>query len=135
MEIYNLPDDIKVFGMQVKSFPAGIGEAFEALVKIISEGFNRSFFGISHMTEKGEIIYVAAAEESFEGEAEKYNCHRYLIEKGEYLVEVVRDWRKKTDCIKDVFHDMMQDSRFDNTKPCIEWYKNDDEMLCMLKAA
>ena len=133
MEIYNLENDIKVFGMQVKSFPAGIGEAFEALVKMISEGFNRSFFGISRITEKRQVIYIAAAEESFEGEAEKYNCDRYVIEKGEYLMVLVRDWRKKTGCIKDVFHEMMQDTRFDNTKPCIEWYKNDEEMLCMLK--
>ena len=119
--------------MQVKDFPAGVGEAFEALVKMISEGFNRSFFGISRITEKGQVIYIAAAEESFEGEAKKYNCDRYVIEKGEYLMVLVRDWRKKTGCIKDVFHEMMQDNRFDNTKPCIEWYKNDDEMLCMIK--
>ena len=48
---------------------------------------------------------------------------------------LVRDWRKKTGCIKDVFHEMMQDNRFDGSKPCIEWYKNDEEMLCMLKTA
>ena len=27
----------------------------------------------------------------------------------------------------------MQDERFDKTTPCVEWYKNDDEMVCMLK--
>lgn len=31
MEKYNLPDDVKVFGVQVKTFPHGIGEAFDGL--------------------------------------------------------------------------------------------------------
>ena len=40
---------------------------------------------------------------------------------------------KKTDSIKDVFGEMMKDSRVDKTKWAVEWYKNDDEMMCMLK--
>jgi hypothetical protein len=27
----------------------------------------------------------------------------------------------------------MKEENLDKTKPCVEWYKNDDEMLCMLK--
>ena len=34
---------------------------------------------------------------------------------------------------KDVFHEIMQDERADHTKPAVEWYKNDDDMLCMVK--
>jgi len=133
MEKYNLPGDIKVFGMQVKTFPEGIGEAFETLVNIISNGYDRSYYGISYMTKEGVIIYIAAAEEKYEGEAEKYHCERYIIERGEYLTVRIRDWRRKTDCIKDVFHEMMQDSRIEKTSTCLEWYKDDDEMLCMIK--
>ncbi len=134
MEICNLKDEVKVLGVRVKTFPLGIGDAFEKLIKVLPEGLDRSYYGIAYMTEDGEIVYKAAAEERYEGEAEKYSCEEYTIEKGNYLMEVVRDWRKKTDCIKDVFHEMMQDNRFDNTKPCIEWYKNDDEMVCMIKS-
>jgi hypothetical protein len=32
-----------------------------------------------------------------------------------------------------VFHEIMRDGRVDKTKPCVEWYKNDDEMMCMIK--
>ena len=42
-------------------------------------------------------------------------------------------WRTKTDCIKDIFHEIMQDERAGHTKPAVEWYKNDDEMMCMVK--
>jgi len=33
MENYNLKDNLKVFGLQVKTFPLGIGETFDDLVK------------------------------------------------------------------------------------------------------
>ena len=135
MEIYNLQHDVKVFGFQVKSFPGGIGEAFESLIKRIPGGFERPYYGISYMDKGGQMIYIAAALEKYDGEGEKYNCERHIIEKGEYLGVAVHDWRENTDCIKDVFHEIIQDSRVDKTKPAVEWYKNDDEMVCMVRTA
>ncbi|CAA9532092.1 MAG: hypothetical protein AVDCRST_MAG96-3633 [uncultured Segetibacter sp.] len=133
MEKYNVLNDVKVFGVQVKTFPEGIGEAFDDLLKMLPEGFNRSFYGISEMTEKG-FVYKAVAEEKHDNEANIYNCERSIIEKGEYLVAPVRDWRKKTDSIKYVFQEMMHNSSVDKTRPCIEWYINNDEMWCMVKS-
>jgi hypothetical protein len=134
MQTYHLPADRAVFGRPVTTFPEGIGEAFEALVKKIPGGFNRSFYGISYMA-SGHMVYIAAAEEREPGEAEKYDCERYTIEKGDYLAIPVMDWRSKTDSIKDVFHELMQDSRVNASKPAVEWYKNDDEMWCMIRMA
>ena|ERR1022692_2612946 len=133
MEKYSLQDDLKIFGVQVKSFPQGIGKAFEALIKMISGTFDRDYYGISYITDDGRIFYYAAAIEKHEGEAEKYNCERYIIEKGGYLSMTVNDWRRKTGSIKDIFHEIMQDSRVDKTKPAVEWYKIDEEMMCMIK--
>ena len=133
MEIYDLSHDVKVFGSLVTKFPNGIEEAFQSLVKMVPGGFERDYYGISQMGKDGQMLYYAAALEKYEGEAEKYNCERYIIEKGEYLGVAVHDWRKKTDCIKDVFHEIIQDSRVDKTKPAVEWYKNDDEMVCMVQ--
>jgi len=133
MEIYNVVNDIKVFGFQVKSSPREIGEAFESLIKMVPGGFERPYYGISYMDKDGQMIYNATTLEKYEGEAGKYNCKRYTIDKGEYVAITVHDWRKKTDCIKDVFHEIMQHSRVDKTKPAVEWYKNDDEMMCMVQ--
>jgi len=132
MKTVSLPNDIKVFGMQVKTFPLGISEAFDKLVKMIPGGFNRSFYGISYM-EEGKMIYYAAAEELDPGEAEKYSCKRLTIEKGEYLTEALNNWRSKTDQIKDIFSQLVNDERADKTKPGVEWYKDENEMLCMIK--
>jgi predicted transcriptional regulator YdeE len=135
METFTLKEDLRVLGVKVTTIPKGIGEAFDALVKMLPGGFDRSYYGIAEMNHKGEMIYKAAALEKYDGEAEKYNCERFTIEKGEYLAVTLRDWRKKTDSIKSVFQKMIEDNRVDKRKPCIEWYKNDDEMICMVKVA
>ncbi len=132
MEKYNLKDDVKVFGTTVKTFPAGVGEAFDSLVKMIPGGFNRPYYGIAEMN-GSKMNYYATALETFDGEAEKYHCEEHIIEKGDYLGETVKDWRNKTDCIKDVFKDILRDGRVDATKPAVEWYKDNEEMVCMVK--
>ena len=133
METYKIKNDLKVFGKEVTTFPLGVKEAFSALLEMLHDGFKRSYYGLSYTDEKGKIIYMATAEEKHQGEAEKYNCERYVIEKGEYLAVAIDNWLKKIDCIKDVFHDMMEDNRADKSKPVVEWYKTETEMFCLVK--
>jgi hypothetical protein len=131
MITYKLNEDLPVLGFQVKNCDV-IGEAFEMLVNMLLGGFDRSYYGISEMTKDG-MIYKATAQENFKGEAEKYHCERFTIEKGEYLAITLRDWRKNTSSIKDIFQEILQNPLANKTKSCIEWYKNDDEMVCMVR--
>jgi hypothetical protein len=130
MDKFNLKQEIRVFGFQVSNCPEGIGEAFNDLVDRVGGGFRRQYYGISQMKD-GCCIYRAAAEATFEGEGRQFGLEEFEIEKGEYLAVIIRDWRKKTESIKDVYHEMVRDNRVDCTKPFIEWYKDDDEMICM----
>jgi hypothetical protein len=130
---YRIKNDISVFGRSVPTFPQGIKEAFTALFEMLPDGMNRSYYGISYMDETGRIIYKVETEEKSEGEAEKYNCKRYVIEKGDYLAVTLNNWRSNTDCIKDIFYQMMTDDRADKMTPVVEWYKSDNEMLCLVK--
>jgi hypothetical protein len=132
MEKFNLQNDVKIFGVQVKTFPSGVGEAFESLIKMLPKGDQRSYYGIAEF-KNGSMHYYATSEETFPGEGEKYNCDSLTIEKGEYLAEALHGWQTKTDCIKDVFHEILKDERVDHTKPAVEWYKNDEEMFCMVR--
>jgi len=133
METYDLKKDLKVFGKEVKTFPQAVKEAFSSLLNMIPDGFKRSYYGLSYMDDKGKMVYIATAEEKDEGEAEKYNCERYTVEKGEYLAVTLDDWLKKVDCIKDIFHEIMEDDRADKTRPVVEWYKTETEMLCLVR--
>ncbi len=132
METYTIPEDIKVFGLQVKNFPDGIGEVFHKLVNSLPAGDTRPYYGISQMTDKG-FSYVAAALETKEGEAETYACERYTIPKGDYISVRVEDWPEKTKTINGIFAEMFKDPRAEMSKPCIEIYKDRKEMFCLVR--
>ncbi len=133
METLTIATDLQVFGTLVNSFPLGVDEAFAQLMEMVPDAEKRSCYGISSMNENGGVLYFAAIEEQEPGEAEKYKCERRIVSKGGYLAVTVLDWLQKTHCIKDVFHDMMQDERFAHDTPCVEWYKNAREMVCLLQ--
>jgi hypothetical protein len=131
MEIYSQPEDITVFGIQVKTFPTGIPEAFDSLMKIF--GNSRTYYGLSWFAEDDSIKYYAMVSETIPGEAKQYDYDTLLVRKGKYRTETIYNWLSKVDSIKEVFHGLMPGNRPDKDHPCVEWYKSDDEMLCMVK--
>jgi predicted transcriptional regulator YdeE len=132
MESYYLPEDVKVYCTTAKTFPDGIQEAFITLEKMLSKE-GRTFYGISHGSKDGSIIYKAAVSESFEGEAEKYGFEKYIIKKGEYSTETIFDWRNKMESIGPTFQKLLANPRLDKTSSCVEWYKSDKELMCMVR--
>jgi predicted transcriptional regulator YdeE len=131
MELYNLPEDLNLIGKQVETFPNGIKEVFEDLVKDF--GADRDYYGISWFGEHGEILYYAMTRPAPAVEARE-DLVTIMIPEGDYLAETIHDWMSKTDCIKDAFHEMLMDRKPSLTHPCIEWYKSDTEMVCMVRA-
>ncbi len=132
METYNLPEDVKVFSTTAKSFPEGVQEAFITLEKMLSKE-GRTFYGISYGSKDGTIIYKAAVSESFEGEAEKLGFEKFIIKKGEYATETILNWRKKMESIGPTFQTLLADPLLDKTSYCLEWYKSEKELMCMVK--
>lgn len=133
MEIIPLKKDIKVFYSDVPGFPNGIKEAFDELYQ---KGGGRDYYGISYMDEQGKVIYKAAAAEQYDGEGKELGFEKAMsIQKGDYLTLTYRNWMQAPHKIKDYFEQLMQDPRFDDTHPCVEWYKSDDEVWIMVKAA
>ena len=132
MEKYHLEKDLKVFGVTVDTFPNGIAEAFDKLVNMLPEKDERPYYGISQCI-NGKMDYLAAALETYEGEGEKYGCRNYTIEKGDYVLDSLQDWKTKTEQIKGIIEQIITDERVDRRKPAIEIYKNSKEMVCMVK--
>ncbi len=133
MKNYFLNDDIKIFCVTAKSFPEGIMEAFTTLEKMLPTINGRIFYGISYKNKDGSIGYKAAVAESFEGEGEKYNCETFIITRGEYLTETIMNWRNNIPAIGSAFQMLLSDPRLDNSFPCVEWYKSDVEVMCMVR--
>ena len=95
-------------------------------------GDGHAFYGISWM-DGDTVVYYAMAEEAFPGEGDRYEYESLTIEKGVYRTETIYDWMGKTDSIKDVFLDLTVNITPDKNHPCVEWYKSDEEMVCMVR--
>jgi len=116
MEIQTLKDDIKVFYIKAESFPAGIKAAHQKLHSLLPATDGRKFFGISYPERTGSIIYKAAVEESYPGEAEKLGCETFVIKKGDYLSKSLTDWRKDETAIAKTFQKLLSDPRLDKKR-------------------
>ena len=134
MDHYTVEDDLKLLGMQVKSFPVGIPETFDKLHNTLPHGNERDYYGISHFGKEGQIVYYTAASTRPDDKNQSSDFKPLTIDRGEYYTITLQDWKTKTDLIKDIFHHMMQQDTVDNKSNCIEWYRTDKEMLCMMKA-
>ena len=133
MQTFNLREDIDIFGFVVKDFPGGVGKAFDQLMAMVAEDSDRAYYGISYMDERGKVVYIAAVEDRNDGMSERNNCQKFTIHKGMYVAHEILNWMQDTGKIRDTFHEMIDQHGVDLTKPCIEWYKNDNEMVCMMK--
>jgi len=133
MEKFTLEDDIKVFCETAKSFPDGIMEAHKELESIISCSKQRRYFGISSRNAKGIITYDAAAEEIYQGEAEELGCEKFVIESGQYISLLIENYISDVSAIVKAFQLLMAYPGIDPQGYCIEWYLNENDVMCMVR--
>lgn len=133
MEKYELTEDVKLICASAASFPDGIMDAFNKLEDALPNCSERTWYGLSRMNEKGQIIYKAASIELNEGEAEQTDFEAYTLSKGTYLAETIIEWRKNIPKMGQIFSELLSDPQLDKTSYCVEWYKSDAEVLCMVK--
>lgn len=132
MDKYELDNDINVMYVQASSFPAGIEAAYRELEKKLPNINNRTFYGISHESENGEIIYYAATTQ-LPGDDPKQLClETFTIRKGVYVSELIRDFMENILQIGNTFQKMLQHPLLDTNSYCLEWYKGKD-VLCLVK--
>jgi hypothetical protein len=131
METYSLEQNIKVFCVTATSFPDGVQAAYDALYKIVGNQ-GRTFYGLSK-PDNNQIIYKAAVAESFDGEGEQLGLETFTIPKGEYITETIHDWKNNMQKFGPTFMALLDNPKLDWSSWCTEWYKNDEEVLCMVK--
>ena len=134
METIILEKDIKVFYVTATSFPQGIGEATQKLHSLFPFSKERKIFGLSRPENNEGIIYRAAAEEMFEGEAEKLKCKTLIIPKGKYITILVNDFRNDIMSIDKAFQQLLKQPNLDPKGYCVEQYATDREaVICMIR--
>jgi len=133
MEKYQLNDDIKIICNKAKTFPNGVMEAFTTLESSVPEMEKRTIYGISKLDEKRLIIYKAAVTELHDGEAESLGFEAFTVRKGTYMTETIMDWQNNMQAFGPTFQKLLDNPKLDWDSPCVEWYKSDDEVMCMVR--
>lgn len=133
MEIFTLDNDIKVFCETAISFPDGILNAHKELQAIVPFSEERRYFGISRPDEKGVVVYMAATEEIYQGEAEELGCETFVIESGQYISLLIHDYIKDLQNIARAFQLLTAHPNIDPEGYCIEFYINKKDVRCMIK--
>lgn len=131
MQEFIIDKDIELICVRATSFPAGIAEAFAKLHEMLPDPATRVSYGISHGSPEG-IIYMAAAEEQFAGEAIEYECETFTVKKGNYLGRVV-NWKENIQAVGDTFQELINNTAIDPNGACVEKYFNNSEAQCMVR--
>lgn len=124
---------MKIVCVTAKSFPYQIKQAFGSLIDKLSNIEGRTFFGIAYQNNDGEMIYKAGVLELFDGEGEKLGCEKFVIRKGEYLTERLKNWKTDETMIGMTFKKLAHATP-DTVFPCVEWYDGAD-VMCMVRLA
>ena len=135
MEKYFLENNIKVFCVTADSFPHGILKAHQTLRALLLTTKDRNFFGISFPGREGSIVYKAAVQEAYDGEAEKLNCETFIIHKGPYISATIKHWMKDETIVAKTFQQLLSHPGIDPNGYCLEVYPNETDMICRVKLA
>jgi hypothetical protein len=133
MEPYHLDKDIRLCCIAAKSFPDGVMAAFEQLMDIFpdQQGLRR-LFGVSWPDGKGSMIYKAAVEEKYQGEADQLGMESFLLKKGEYLSTTVHNFMNDIPSIGKAFHKLVDAPGVHPNTVGVEEYINTTDVRCMV---
>lgn len=133
MENYFINEDIHTFYVAADSFPAGVLKAHQSLHALLPTTEGRRFFGISFPDKNRSIIYRAAVEESFAGEAAQLHCETFTIRKGIYISQVLNDFMNDLSAVGKTFQQLLAHPQLDHNGYCLEIYPNEKDMICLVK--
>ncbi len=125
-------NDIPCYRIQASTFPEGVLAAHQALHRHFSFDGTRRFFGISQPAGKGQIIYWAAVEKK-EGDVMPADISdEFVIKKGEYYGEEIKNFRKDIPAIGQTFQALLQHPALDPEGYCLEWYIKMEDVICLV---
>ncbi|MBL7909829.1 MAG: transcriptional regulator [Bacteroidia bacterium] len=134
METVNIDNDIKIFYVTARSFPAGILEAMQKLHSLIPFSKDRKYMSVSRPENGGEIVYKAGATELEAGDLSKHDLNSLIIKKGPYYCIEIHNFRKDVTAIGRAFEELIVQKDIDPEGYCVEWYSNTSESVkCMVR--
>ena len=132
MNNYSLDKDITLMYVTATSFPDGVMAAHQQLHAKIPSNAERKYYGISNPDQSGNIIYKAAAEEMYAGEAAEKGLETFILKSGEYACILVSNYMNNTAAIGEAFQKLLKHPQLDPLGFCLEWYLSKADVQCMV---
>jgi len=120
-------EDISVMCVVAKDGPSGARAAFDELESKLPSLRGRKFYGTYH---EGEYRACVAMNEGDDSHAVKLST--WVIPGGRYLREKVDYWEQKIEKLPSTFESMARTHRVDRTRPSVEFYRSQRELLLLL---
>jgi hypothetical protein len=133
IETILIENDFPVFFVTADSYPDGIFPAFKKLHALIPFSPTRKYISLSRPENGGKIIYRAGAAELEAGDLAHLNLEAIVVKKGKYISLTLQNYRNDLSTIGKTFQILTAQEHIDPLGYCVEWYKSEIEMLCLVK--
>jgi hypothetical protein len=131
---YDIKNDIEVIFEVAKDFGQDIAQSYVRLAeKIGHSGEKRDCYGLVVKTDKG-IEYRGGFTSLSSTEAKEIAIPSFTIPSGNYFSILIENWNQKLLEIGPTFDQILKSGKVDTSSPCIEFYKTNKELICMVRA-
>jgi hypothetical protein len=120
-------DPIRVMWVKAERGLSGVGEAWSTLESKLPSLKRRKFYGTYH-----DNMYRACVAIIDEKEAETLGLPTWTIPGGRYIRERVADYRSRVEVIAETFEAMAKECSADRSRPEVEFYKSQSEIILLL---
>jgi hypothetical protein len=120
-------DPIRVMWVKAERGLSGVGEAWSTLESKLPSLKGRKFYGTYH-----DNVYRACVAIIDEKEAETFGLPTWTIPGGKYVREKVADYRSRVEVIAETFEAMAKECGADRSRPEVEFYKSQSEIILLL---
>jgi hypothetical protein len=120
-------DPIRVMWVEAEGGLSGVGEAWSTLESKLPSLKGRKFYGAYH-----DNVYRACVAIIDEKEAETFGLPTWTIPGGKYAREKVADYRSRVEVIAETFEAMAKECSADRSRPEVEFYKSQSEIILLL---
>ena len=120
-------DPIRVMWVKAEGGLSRVGEAWSTLESKLPSLKGRKFYGAYH-----DEVYRACVAIIDEKEAETFGLPTWTIPEGRYVRERVADYRSRVEIIAETFEAMAKECGADRSRPEVEFYKSQSEIILLL---
>jgi hypothetical protein len=122
-------ESVKVMYVEAEGGLSGIRQSWEKLESKLLSLKGRKFYGTYNYADK---VYRACVAINSEKEPEALNLATWIIPGGKFLREKIVGWSSRPEIMGEIFESMAQERDPDPTRPSIEFYKSQNEVILLL---